>query len=131
MIGGMVGNNSCGSRSIIYGSTRDHLLELKTILSDGSEATFGSLTREEFEEKCNGQTLENKIYRHFKQLLSQPEVADEIRKEFPKPSVKRRNTGYAVDMFLQPILARSLIFASYLQDLKVPWLLRQRLRLTW
>ena len=44
MIGGMVGNNSCGSNSIIYKSTREHLLEVKAILSDGSEAEFSSLT---------------------------------------------------------------------------------------
>src|SRR5688572_6129800 len=37
MIGGMVGNNSCGSHSILYGTTRDHTLELKALLSDGSE----------------------------------------------------------------------------------------------
>ena len=37
-LGGMVGNNSCGSHSLVYGSTRDHLLEAKVILSDGSEA---------------------------------------------------------------------------------------------
>ncbi|MEZ4903080.1 MAG: FAD-binding oxidoreductase [Spirosomataceae bacterium] len=42
MIGGMVGNNSCGSNSVVYGSTREHLLEVKAILSDGSEATFSS-----------------------------------------------------------------------------------------
>ena len=35
MIGGMVGNNSCGSNSIIYRSTREHLLEVKALLSDG------------------------------------------------------------------------------------------------
>ena len=40
MIGGMVGNNACGAHSLIYGSTRDHLLSVKTILSDGSEAEF-------------------------------------------------------------------------------------------
>ena len=37
MFGGMVGNNSCGSYSIVYGTTRDHVLEIKTILSDRSE----------------------------------------------------------------------------------------------
>src|SRR5881394_4329389 len=37
MMGGMVGNNSCGSNSIVYGSTRDHLLEVKAILSDGTD----------------------------------------------------------------------------------------------
>ncbi|HYX08462.1 MAG TPA: FAD-binding oxidoreductase, partial [Bacteroidales bacterium] len=36
MIGGMLGNNACGAHSLIYGSTRDHVLEVQTILSDGS-----------------------------------------------------------------------------------------------
>ena len=45
MIGGMVGNNACGAHSIIYGSTRDHLISLKTILSEGSDAEFGTLTQ--------------------------------------------------------------------------------------
>ena len=44
MIGGMVGNNSCGSNSIVYGSTRDHLLEIKALLSDGTEVSFHSLS---------------------------------------------------------------------------------------
>src|SRR5665647_2533414 len=38
MIGGMVGNNACGAHSVIYGSTRDHTIEIKVLLSDGSEA---------------------------------------------------------------------------------------------
>lgn len=41
MIGGMVGNNSCGANSIAFGSTRDHLLELRAVLSDGSTAFLG------------------------------------------------------------------------------------------
>ncbi|MBX9851363.1 MAG: FAD-binding protein [Cytophagaceae bacterium] len=101
MIGGMVGNNSCGSHSIIYGTTRDHTLELKTILSDGSEAVFKPLTLQEFEEKCKGDALENKIYRHFKKILSDKANQEEIRKEFPKPSIRRRNTGYAIDELLE------------------------------
>ena len=43
MIGGMVGNNSCGSNSIIYRSTREHLLEVNALLSDGSETVFKAL----------------------------------------------------------------------------------------
>ena len=43
MIGGMVGNNSSGTTSIEYGSTRDHVLEVKALLSDGSEVIFKSL----------------------------------------------------------------------------------------
>jgi FAD/FMN-containing dehydrogenase/Fe-S oxidoreductase len=101
MMGGMVGNNSCGSHSIIYGTTRDHLLELKTILSDGSDALFKPLTKDEFNAKCKGEQLENKVYRHVNEMLSKPEIAEEIRKEFPKPGINRRNTGYAIDVLLE------------------------------
>ena len=48
MIGGMVGNNSCGSNSVVYRSTREHLLEVKALLSDGSEADFKSMDTESF-----------------------------------------------------------------------------------
>jgi len=48
MIGGMVGNNSCGSNSIVYGSAREHLVSVRGFLSDGSEATFGPLDEEQF-----------------------------------------------------------------------------------
>lgn len=101
MIGGMVGNNSCGSHSIIYGTTRDHVLELKTILSDGTEVVFNEISNEEFEKKCVGDTLENKIYRHLKTTLSDKSIQKEIRDEFPKPSIRRRNTGYAIDELLE------------------------------
>jgi FAD/FMN-containing dehydrogenase/Fe-S oxidoreductase len=101
MIGGMVGNNSCGSHSILYGTTRDHTLELHTILSDGSEVVFKDLTKEEFDKKCEGSALENEIYRHFRTILADKENQEEIRKEFPKPSIRRRNTGYAIDELLE------------------------------
>jgi FAD/FMN-containing dehydrogenase len=57
MIGGMMGNNSCGSNSIVYGSTREHLVSVRGFLSDGSEATFRALSRGEFEAKCSGPRL--------------------------------------------------------------------------
>lgn len=101
MMGGMVGNNSCGSNSIVYGSTREHLLELKVLLSDGSEAEFRSLDIEEFHDKCNGENLEARIYKKVRGLLSKYENQVEIRKEFPKRTIERRNTGYAVDLLLE------------------------------
>jgi FAD/FMN-containing dehydrogenase len=58
MIGGMVGNNSCGSNSVVYRSTREHLLEVKAFLSDGSEATFNALSLDQFHEKCELNNLE-------------------------------------------------------------------------
>ncbi len=100
MIGGMLGNNSCGAHSLIYGSTREHTLEVNAVLSDGSRATFGILTKHQFLEKCKGEALENKIYHHLYETLSKPDVSEEIRNEFPDPQVTRRNTGYAVDLLL-------------------------------
>ncbi len=100
MMGGMVGNNSCGSHSILYGSTRDHTVEIKALLSDGSEAVFGALTAAEFEQKCKGDALENKIYRDIYELLSNPDNQEEIRREYPKPEINRRNNGYAIDMLI-------------------------------
>ena len=99
-IGGMVGNNSCGSSSIIYGSTRDHVLELKTILSDGSEVVFNALNKIQFEAKQQGNTLESRLYQQIFKELSNPETREQIIKEFPKASISRRNTGYAVDSLL-------------------------------
>ena len=101
MIGGMVGNNSCGSNSIVYRSTREHLLEVKALLSDGSEAEFKALNIDEFHAKCEGEHLEAKIFKTVRSQLSKYENQVEIRKEFPKKTVERRNTGYAVDILLE------------------------------
>lgn len=101
MIGGMVGNNSCGSNSVVYRSTREHLLEVKALLSNGEEAEFKSLGIEDFHQKCEGDKLEAHIYKTVRSLLSNYENQEEIRKEFPKKSIDRRNTGYAVDILLE------------------------------
>ncbi|WP_299060801.1 FAD-binding and (Fe-S)-binding domain-containing protein [uncultured Polaribacter sp.] len=100
MIGGMVGNNSSGSTSIKYGVTRDKVLEIEAILSDGSSATFKEITSNEFLKKIKENTHEGKIYRAIYSELSQIENQKEIKKEFPKVTIHRRNTGYAVDEFL-------------------------------
>ncbi|GAP44728.1 FAD/FMN-containing dehydrogenase [Lentimicrobium saccharophilum] len=100
MIGGMVGNNSCGSHSLVYGSTRDHTLEIKALLSDGSEATFGPLSPEAFNQKCSLGNLEGKIYRSVRDMLADPVNQQEIRSQYPDPQIERRNTGYALDLLL-------------------------------
>ena len=100
MIGGMVGNNSSGSTSIRYGVTRDKILELETILSDGSETVFNALTIQELKEKQSSTSLESSIYKSIFSKLSKPEVQTEIHNEFPNKSIHRRNTGYAVDALL-------------------------------
>ncbi len=97
MIGGMVGNNSSGTTSIQYGVTRDKVLELKAILSDGSEAVFGEIISEAFHEKTKLNTLEGKIYQTIYDELQSDIVQNEIKANFPKPEIHRRNTGYAID----------------------------------
>lgn len=104
MIGGMVGNNSCSAHSLIYGSTRDHVLEIEALLSDGSRAVFGEVSPAEFEKKCGGDSLESSLYRHIRALLSDPQCRTEIEQQYPDPSLHRRNTGYALDLLapMQP-----------------------------
>ena len=101
MIGGMVGNNSCGSNSIVYRSTREHLLEVKVLLSDGTAAVFGQLEPEAFHAKCEVDGLEGDVYRQMRKLLSNYDNQVSIRNEFPKKTVERRNTGYALDLLVE------------------------------
>ena len=102
MIGGMVGNNSCGANSIVHGTTREHLVSVRGFLSDGSAATFGPLTPAEFAAKCAGpDTLETKIHRTVRDLLGDAKNRQLIRDNFPKPAVTRRNTGYALDRLME------------------------------
>ena len=101
MIGGMVGNNSCGSNSIAYGSTRDHLIRARGFLADGSEVTFGPLSADEFAAKCAGpDSLETRIYRDIRDLLESRVNRQLIRDSYPRPEVTRRNTGYALDALM-------------------------------
>jgi hypothetical protein len=100
MMGGMVGNNSSGSTSIKYGVTRDKVLEIDAILSDGSSVTFKEITSAEFVTKTKEDSQEGKIYKAIFDELSLAENQQEIKAQFPKESIHRRNTGYAVDEFL-------------------------------
>ena len=101
MMGGMVGNNSSGSTSIKYGVTRDKVLEIEAILSDGSTATFKEITSTEFINKTKEKTQEGNIYKAIFEELSSAENQQEIKNEFPKETIHRRCTGYAVDEFLK------------------------------
>ena len=96
-------NNSCGLHSLIYGSTREHILEVEGILSDGSDVKFNALSTEEFQAKCigNPELLETKIYQNIRETLSDSFNQETIRNEFPDPMVTRRNNGYALDMLLE------------------------------
>lgn len=100
VIGGMLGNNACGLHSLRYGSTRDHTLELKVLLSDGSEAVFGDISAEGIKSKIQEDSLEGRIYKNLDTILSDPSNAETIRAEYPDPQIPRRNSGYALDLLL-------------------------------
>lgn len=97
MIGGMIGNNSCGLHSLVYGTTRDHTLAVRAVLSDASVAEFGSLDQAMLEQKMALESLEGTIYREIYGILSDQANQREIMEQFPDPGVVRRNTGYALD----------------------------------
>lgn len=99
MIGGMIGNNSCGANSVVYGSTREHLLEVDAILADGSKVKFGAVNEDIFTSvTSSSNNLVDKIYHHAYEILSDAGNRAEIEKQFPKKTIQRRNTGYAIDL---------------------------------
>lgn len=100
MMTGMVGNNSCGAHSIIYGSTRDHTIAVKMLLDDGNEYEFAPVSKVEFQEKLKLKNREGDIYRKLFEILSVSENREEIISQSPDPSIKRRNTGYALDLLI-------------------------------
>lgn len=95
-LGGMIGNNSCGSRSARYGMTIDHVETVTVVLSDGSQATLGALTREETAQRVRGKTLEATLYRDVPALVQRREQA--IRTGFPPHW--RRSGGYRLERLL-------------------------------
>lgn len=101
MIGGMIGNNSCGLHSLIYGAVRDHTISVRAVLSDATVAEFGPLDEKGVHAKMQQDGLEGAIYRSIHEILSDPGNASEIREHFPDPGVVRRNTGYALDEMLE------------------------------
>ena len=95
-VGGMVGNNSSGTKSILYGKTVDHVLEAKVLLADGTELLLKELSPEAFDEKARQKDREGEIYRNIQETIQQNR--EEIKKRFPK--VMRRVGGYNLDEFV-------------------------------
>lgn len=92
-LGGMIGNNSAGARSLVYGKTVDNVSEVETVLSDGTRVAFGSLNESELSAKLEGEGLEASIYRKTMAL------ADRCRHEIKRryPDIPRRVSGYNLD----------------------------------
>ncbi len=95
MIGGMLGNNSCGLHSIVWGAVRDHVLETTVLLSDGSRAIINN------EKSIDNNPFLIQIMGDIHAILSNKDNQALIKNNFPKPTVVRRNTGYALDALLQ------------------------------
>jgi len=99
-IGGMMGNNSSGTKSIVYGIMRDHVLESKVLLADGTVLELKELSAEEYDRRAaggNGTVREAQILRGFKEIIESNR--EEIERRFPK--VMRRVQGYNLDVFAQ------------------------------
>lgn len=107
MIGGMLGNNSCGARSLIYGSVREHIVSVKGFFANGEFAHVKALSKKEFLERVENPEAStyNKTLAAIHAILSKEENRQHIHHVFPKESITRRNTGYAID-----ILAKSNVY---------------------
>src|SRR5579872_2505970 len=104
-IGGMIGNNSAGSRSVRQGKTIDHVRELTMLLADGSEIVCAPLSAERLAEKQSQSDREGDIYRGFPQIVS--DNRREIMARYPR--ILRRVSGYNLDAFVPEIYEQSPI----------------------
>lgn len=109
-IGGMIGNNSAGAHSIVYGKTLDHVLELTVLLADGSEAVLRDLPDGSLASNQTGKGLESQIYQHLPPLIESAKGL--IAERYPK--LMRRVSGYNLDEFAkdQPFNLSRLIVGS-------------------
>lgn len=96
MIGGMIGNNSCGLHSRIWGNTRDNLLEVTAILADGTELVFGPVDKAAARQ-------EHRLYADILSIIEDGANQSIIEKNFPKRTVTRRNSGYALDSLVNQL----------------------------
>lgn len=122
-IGGMVGNNSCGTHSLIYGSTRPHVLEADGILSDGSTVHFAEYTIAELEERFGNEfwvkeergedaalqvrSLAEKIYAQLIRWAQDEETRTLIADTYPDKELTRRSCGYAIDEAIEDLCDES------------------------
>jgi FAD/FMN-containing dehydrogenase/Fe-S oxidoreductase len=94
--GGMLGNNSCGTHSLMAGKTSDNVLELDVLLYDGTRMTVGPTSDEELEGIIAAGGRKGEIYDQLKRLRDR--VADRVRAEYP--DIPRRVSGYNLDQLL-------------------------------
>ena len=103
MIGGMIGNNSCGANSIVHGDTRAHVIELTGVIGDGQLVTFGSVSPDQLKNMANDRSCQGNVYRCIQTILADPGNQTEIKNSFPDTNIRRRNTGYALDSLVDTV----------------------------
>ena len=89
-VGGMVGNNSAGEKTLSYGQTERYVRELKVVLSDGEEHHIKPLTKSQLEVKIKEKSFEGKLYRQISELIERNREL--IEKHAPKTS--KNSTGF-------------------------------------
>ncbi len=97
-LGGMIANNSSGARSVLYGKTIDHVVELDVVFADGSSAPLRALEGEDLERACSAKTLAGSCHRTVREVAHARR--DDIAARFPR--VMRRVGGYNLDEFTDP-----------------------------
>ena len=110
-IGGMFGNNSCGTHSLVYGSTRHHVIACKAILSDGSVEEFKNYGIEELKSrfgdefwvKENHDSLIERIYAQLIHFAYDEKTAKLIADNYPDKELNRRSCGYAIDEVIETL----------------------------
>ena len=109
-IGGMFGNNSCGSHSLVYGSTRHHVLEARGVLCDGSIEVFKTYTIKVLEERfgtrfweTDDDSLIQNIYAQLIRWALDEKTVRLIEENFPDKSLRRRSCGYAIDEVIEDL----------------------------
>ena len=109
-IGGMFGNNSCGSHSLIYGSTRHHVLEARGVLCDGSVEVFKTYTIRELEERFGNHFWESQSYLLIQSIYAQlirwaldEKTVQLIEDNYPDKTLRRRSCGYAIDEVIEDL----------------------------
>ncbi|MSQ12124.1 MAG: FAD-binding oxidoreductase [Dehalococcoidia bacterium] len=108
-VGGVLGNNSCGSHSALYGKAVDHVLQMSVVLSDGTVTTVSPLDQEALVEKQRAPGLEGDIYRRIMPLAES--CREEVDRRYPK--ILRRVSGYNLDELLKsPINVPGLLVGS-------------------
>ena len=110
-IGGMFGNNSCGTHSLVYGSTRHHVIAAKGILTDGTVEEFKDYTIKELEERFGDSfwkkeqhdSLIEKIYAQLLNFAFDEKISRQITENYPDKELNRRSCGYAIDEVIESL----------------------------